>query len=380
MRFLMARATTTRVTTRIVPTIALIVIHALLATHVHADELDGRWTGDVELRASYFLERSTRVEIPTARASLVSPDGLRIGADVLLDSITSASIAQGAQSDELFTERRWALGLSVGRSHEVANDAVLDWTAFGRYSTENDYFASALGVDSQLAMAQRCSLLRFNATLVLDQIEKSSDAAFSKQLAGFSTRLSFEQVLTPTLTATVAWDVAYLDGFLANAYRTIAVPGEGRLAENHPDQRFRHAPSVQVRFHLPVSRTSFHLRVRGYDDSWDITAMTTEARIYQELGEHFIARVRYRLNDQTASFFADNRFRVPETNEHLVTADPKMIAFGTQELGIKLEWRLPFLAAIHLENAWFDLAFDRRWNDNRYGDAVLAQAGMRVGF
>lgn len=356
------------------------VAFLMFASVAQADEVDGRWNGDLELRGNYFLERSTRVVVPTARASLVSPTGLRIGADVLVDSITSASIAQGAASDELFTERRWGVGFSVGRAHEIASDVTLDWSLFGRYSFENDYFATTVGFDTMLALAQRCSMLRFNSTLILDRVEKTSDPSFRQPLRGVSLRFGYEQVLTPTVTATVAADVAYLDGFLANAYRSVAVPGEGRLAENHPNSRFRIAPSLQVRWHIPVSRTSLHLRVRGYDDTWDITAMTAEARIYQEVGEHFIARVRYRIYDQTMSYFADNNYFVPGSGEHLVTADPKMQSFGTQELGFKVEWRLPWLTGLHLENAWFDLSFDSRWNDNRYGNAVLAQAGMRIAF
>lgn len=360
----------------------LVLFSLVLATSavVRADELNARWSGDVELRANYFLERSTRVEIPTARASLVSPTGIRIGADVLLDSITSASIAQGVTDDALFTERRLAFGGSLGNSREIGNDATLDWTVFGRYSFETDYFATAAGFDALLSLAQHCSMLRINSTFITDRIEKRGDASFGHQLRGVSTRLSYEQVLTPTLTATVAADVAYLDGFLANAYRSVAVPGEGRLAENHPKQRFRIAPSLQVRWHIPLTRTSLHLRIRGYDDTFDITAMTAEARVYQELGEHFVTRLRYRMYDQTSSYFADNTFRVAGTREHLVTADPKMQGFGTQELGLKIEARLPWLSALHLEAAWFDVAFDYRWNDNRYGNAVLAQAGMRVPF
>jgi len=360
--------------------VAITTLFALFSATARADEVNARWSGDVELRGNYFLERSTRVVVPTARASFVSPTGLRIGADVLLDSITSASIAQGAQTDDLFTERRWSVGASVGRSEELAPDAILDWSVFGRYSLENDYFATAFGFDTLVALAQRCSMLRFNASLVSDRIEKTSDATFKEDLRGVSLRFAYEQILTPTITATVAADVAYLDGFLANAYRSVAVPGEGRLSENHPDDRWRVAPSVAVRWHIPLTRTSLHFRVRGYDDSWDITALTADARIYQEVGEHLITRVRYRSYNQTESYFADNTYRVPGTREHLVTADPKMQSFGTQELGLKFEWRLPFLRAIHLGDAWFDTAFDYRWNDNRYGDAVLAQAGMRIAF
>ncbi len=363
---------------RIVPAIVCLLI--AISGVARADEVDGRWNGDVELRAHYFLERSTRVVVPTARLGLVSPTGWRIGGDALIDSITSASIAQGAQTDELFTERRWSVGATFGRGHEIGSDANFDWNVFGRYSTENDYEATALGIDGLLSLADHCSMLRLNSSLILDRIEKTSDRTFREPLRGVSWRVSYEQVLSTTLIASLAWDFAYLDGFLANAYRTIAVPGEGRLSENHPDTRFRHAPSVQLRWHIPLTRTSLHLRARAYTDTWDIDAITTEARIYQELGEHFVARARYRFFDQNDSYFADNTYRVPGTGEHLVTADPKMERFGTQELGLKLEWRLPWLSEVSLGDAWFDLAFDYRWNDNRYGNAVLAQAGMRVPF
>src|SRR5262245_18136952 len=64
------------------------------APRVQADDATGTWTGSLEGRGNYYWERSTRVVVPAAKIKLAAPNGLRVGADYLVDVITSASIAQ----------------------------------------------------------------------------------------------------------------------------------------------------------------------------------------------------------------------------------------------------------------------------------------------
>src|SRR5688572_12402705 len=89
---------------------------------VRADELTGRWSGEVEGRGNYYYERSTRVMIPTGRIAIASPNGIRMHVDYLVDIITSASIPSGAVEDKLFTELRHGIGTGVGKRFDAGEN------------------------------------------------------------------------------------------------------------------------------------------------------------------------------------------------------------------------------------------------------------------
>ncbi|MFT5353063.1 MAG: hypothetical protein ACI9KE_000260, partial [Polyangiales bacterium] len=80
---------------------ALLALAGVLAfvPGAQADRASGTWTGDLQLRGNYYWERSTRVVAPSLSAGIVSPDGVRVGGEYLVDSITSASQAAGVLED-----------------------------------------------------------------------------------------------------------------------------------------------------------------------------------------------------------------------------------------------------------------------------------------
>ncbi|MCA9601775.1 MAG: DUF3570 domain-containing protein, partial [Myxococcales bacterium] len=180
-------------------------------------------------------------------------------------------------------------------------------------------------------------------------------------------------------TFSVGYDFGYLTGYLANPYRSVSL-GAAPLAEKHPNERLRHTLNGRFEYYLPGTRTALHAILRGYADSWNILAITPEARVYQEFGDTFMLRLRYRLYAQTRSFFQQSSY---DGTAKYYTADPKMTEFHNQLLGAQVVVPLAFLEHTALDFAWrasVDFSFDYLWSTNAFGNATIVQLGLVAPF
>lgn len=370
------------------------LVLSLLACPAEADRATGEWSGEAELRMNYYWETSTRVVAPLAALEVESPDGQRIGVDYLLDTITSASVAAGAITDVHFTELRHDVGLRAGQAFALSDDLELDLGVRGRYSYEPDYESRSAGVSATLSFNDRASLLSLDLGLLDDLVGKKlrganrmiggrdlSDRGTVGTLRVYSLGLRLSQVLSPVLVGELGYDLAYLDGFQANPYRSVSVAGVLR-DEAHPDTRTRHTLHGRLALYVRPTRSSLQVLYRAYVDDWDVAALTPELRLYQELGDLLQARLRYRYYTQTRAYFMKAPIRYAES-EPFVTSDPKMTEFHSHLLGLQLSLELEFLQDTFLDFASggsIDLSFERLWNTNRYGNAILSQAGFRMPF
>lgn len=381
--------------------LALGVLTLLLANAVRADETTGTWTGAVELRGNYYWERSTRVYAPAVHGELASPDGVLLSVDYLVDAITSASVAAGVNADVRFTELRHDLGVGAGYEFDVGNDATLLSTVRLRWSEEPDYSSRGITWSNQLALNDRSTLLTLNASYLFDDVRMrimggprmgiyDVDAMSTVEQTNpwdidfnvTALTLGVTQTLSPTLLLDVGYDFAYLDGYQNNVYRQVPVAGTPRV-ENHPRERIRHAIYARLAWYLPATRTSLQALYRAYVDSWDVAALTPEARIYQEITDLAQLRLRYRFYSQTQAYFyqADTSNYASEAT--FVTADPKMSAFHSHLVGLQLTLGLDFLDGSSLgfaRGGSIDFGVDYLWQTSRFGNAVIAQMGLRVPF
>jgi hypothetical protein len=371
------------------PLLALAV--ALIPAHAGADRASGTWTGLVETRGNYYWERSTRVMAPRASLDLESPTGVRLHADYLVDSITSASIAAGTQADVAFTEIRHEVGLGAGYEWDFG-DTQLDLGTSIRVSREPDYRSLGAGVTSALSLNERSTVFRFSVFGVRDRVEalirgfggvagELSDRGLQGHLNAMVTTLVWEQVLSPVLMVQVGYDFGWMWGYLQNPYRLVPISGFVE-AENHPDRRLRHTLTGRLAYYIRKTRTAVHAIYRTYVDSWNVAAINPEARVYQEVGAFTVLRGRYRHYNQTRSFF----YREPEDyslDDPYVTADPKMSRFHSHLAGAQVILKLAFLedSVFHFaRHATIDMSFDYIWNTNRFGNGVIAQMGFRMPF
>jgi len=372
------------------------VLAALLVTASLPAEAEAQrsWSGSAELRGNYYWERSTRVVAPELDLEVEAPEGTRLGASYLVDTITSASQAAGARTDRRFTEIRHDVTLVAGHELDLGW-GHLDLSLNGRYSYEPDYQSVGGGAIGKLSLNERSTVLRLGASYIHDTVgmvlrganrvaggRDLSDRGTQGTLDALVFNLGLEQVLTPRLTLAVGYDLGLAYGYQHNPYRTVGIDGGAPVPESHPDQRTRHNAHARLAWYIPDTGTALHAMYRAYLDDWDIAALTPEGRIYQELGDLLMLRLRYRYYTQTAAFFVkpEGQYTGEET---YLTVDPKMTEFHTHLLGTMLLVRLEFLEQSPLELMWestLEFTFEYIWNTNSYGDGIIAQAAVRVPF
>jgi hypothetical protein len=209
-------------------------------------------------------------------------------------------------------------------------------------------------------------------THVRDTISSNVDPNFDETLRGVMASAAVERLIGPRIVLHVSYGLAYLEGFLGNAYRR-ALVGPLPFPEMHPRQRVRHNAAATLRVFVTETNTALHLSYRAYLDSWNIAALTPELRIYQHFGERLMLRLRYRYYTQTASYFFRRSY--PAGWQGYVTNDPKMAPLQTHTAGLAVELRLPWLG-----QGWFDFGLDRYVSSSVFGDGVIASTGLRMGF
>lgn len=351
------------------------------------------WRGGVELRGNYYWETSTRVVAPEIRGRVQTPIGLEVSGGYLLDAITSASIAAGVIADIRFTETRHQGTLGVGQEFDLG-DVQMRLDLGGRISSEPDYFARALSLGSTWALNQRNTIIGLSVGYIHDDVSSVlrgdsrvgggrdlSNRGSVGTLQGWNSSLTLTQNLSPEWLFSVGYDFVHNWGYLQNPYRAVMVQGVLR-PEDHPDERTRHSAYGRLAWGISATRSSLQLLYRAYVDDWRIGAINPEFRYYQELGEHITTRLRYRFYAQSASYFYQNpdQYTVDAT---LVTADPKMSQFESHLVGLNTRLQLAFLENSFLDfmhRGSFDLTFEYLVQNNRFGNAVIAQVGLDLPF
>jgi hypothetical protein len=301
----------------------------------------------VTVRGAYFREASTRVVQPMVQATKTLPGGFDLNGHFLVDAISSASIAQGAITDEVFSEERYEGSLALGFTHDLLHVA-----AFARYSREPDYFSKTGGVSASYEVWERSGTVAFNLAVTHDDIQPRPPLV-PRDLDVWFAGLSYAQILTPTTLAQVGYELYRLSGFAGNPY--ISHPNLGR--EDLPEKRLRHAVSLKLAQYLPALTLGAQVHYRFYfdqeslfrSDPWGMTAHTLEGRLYKSLGRHVDLRLSYRYHLQgQADFWCNSRADIgcygmmPEYHSW----DVKFGGLTTHLPELKVIWDLHLLAEV----------------------------------
>ena len=359
----------------------------------------------VTVNGNYYREESTRVLSPEVRVTKDAPDErFTVGAAYLLDAVSSASIAAGAQQatggDNVFTElRHEATGTVASR--------LDDWQlgGFFRYSTETDWESRSLGasvsrdflqrslnfgvsyaynfdrvyriLDSTGRRRQWCGGAIENDPEVRDECSDGGVGFESNLLQTHYLQLNYSHAVHPTLLLLGTFEYANVGGPQDNPYRGGQLPGVDW--EVHPLRRNRYTLWLGTRWHIPKGRTTFEPRYRYYVDDWGIQGHAPELRAHFRVTKHFLLRLRYRFYAQTKAFFWTGMVHSGETGEctrddvdACASADPKMSAFRSHTPGIQLTYELDRLAQLRglhwLEGGWVEATYNYVRQTNRYGD------------
>jgi hypothetical protein len=338
----------------------------------------------VLVRGNYYREISTRVLQPMVATSVDVPDErFTIGAEYLLDAITSASIATGTQAvtggDRTFTESRHEAVVRLG-------SRLGPWTLGSsfRFSTETDYEARGLGATVAREVFDRAGTISVGYAYNFDRVYQITgqngqrapwcgggfvdDCAVRRPgerannlLQSHYLSLGYAHAVTPKLLLQTSLELADARGPQDNPYRALLILNS--FPESHPRVRQRLSWTLSPRWHLPRARLTFDPRYRYYADDWGIAAHAIDGRVHVRATRHLRFRARYRYYTQSAAdFWRDDGIYTGEAGE-LRSADRKMDDWYSNTVGGQLTWHLDGLAQ---RSGW-------RWAEGAFVQATYNQ-------
>ncbi|MEZ4403454.1 MAG: DUF3570 domain-containing protein [Kofleriaceae bacterium] len=336
--------------------------------------------GDLTLRTVYYKERATRVEQPMVDGRFDVGDHGSVDGHLLVDAITSASVAAGADGAG-FSERRVEGGLGYAHTFGRLTAGIT-----GRYSSEPDYTSSFVTARLQAELAQKNFTLAVVGGVGTDEVTNAGAPPLVPRIRGaldaYLVSASVTQLLGATTLASVTYDLSYLDGFQQNPYRMV-VAGGTVVGERHPTTRLRQAIAARVRRYLPATSTTVIAGYRLYRDDWGVVAHTPELRVVQEAGDTMDVALGYRLHHQRgADFWSESYASADPMTQPYLTADGKLATMTTQALAVTFGVTG---ATFGWDDRWAavrgELRVEYYLQDNRYfGNAGIAHAALTIPF
>ena len=342
----------------------------------------------IVLRGNYYREQSTRVLAPVVYVEKDVPDErFTVGAEYLLDAVTSASIGAGAAAvtggDFLFTEFRHETTLRLA-------SRLRNWQlgGFFRYSTESDWISRSFGVSLARDVFGRAGNVSVSYTGNFDSVNKifagrvlphNSTGDTNLQQVNFL-GLGYTHALTPRLLGGVLAEGIHATGPQDNPYRQV----RDGLPETHPLLRRRGALSGFLRYAVPKTPLVLEPRYRFYGDDWGIVAHAIDLRAHVRFLKRVLFRARYRYYTQTGATFWSADGYYPAEAEFR-SADPKMSKFHSHtpggELTIELDGLARRVRGLHwLRGAWVQATYNHVFQTNRFGNARLGSLAFSVPF
>ena len=342
------------------------------------------------MRGNYYREDSTRVLAPVVYVEKDVPDErFTVGAEYLLDAVTSASIGAGAAAvtggDFLFTEFRHETTVRVA-------SRLRNWSlgGFFRYSTESDWISRSFGASVARDVFGRAGSVSVSYAGNIDSVNKifagrvlphNSTGDTNLQQVNFL-GLGYSHALTPRLLGGVLAEGIHATGPQDNPYRQV----RDGLPETHPLLRRRGALSGYLRYAVPKTPLVLEPRYRFYGDDWGIVAHAIDLRAHVRFLKRVILRARYRFYSQSGAYFWAEDGYYPATAIYR-TADPKMTRFHSHTPGAELTIELDGLAtripALHfLRGAWIQATYNHVIvsENYRFGNARLGSVAFSVPF
>ncbi len=346
-----------------------VAVVALAAAPAWAD-------GELSMRGVYYKERATRVIQPMLDGLFEVGDHGTADAHVLVDAITSASVAAG-NDGTYFTERRVEGGGGYVREVDLYKVG-----ASVRYSSEPDYTSMFFGVRGAVELFDRNLAVTASANLGKDSMSNAGAPPMVPRLEDdLSTVLGsigLAQLLGRDMVASLTYDVSRLEGQQANLYRSVIAAGM-QVAERHPDRRTRHAVAATFKWFVPSTMTTLIAGYRRYHDSWDLDAHTPEVRVIQDVGDGTAFSVRYRYHRQDKATFYQPRY--DSSTLEFLSDDIKLSAFDSHTMAAALELSGDVLGFTgRLGEMRGQIVIEYIDQNNRFGNALVAHAALTVPF
>jgi len=280
-----------------------------------------------------------------------------LSANYYLDMVSSASIDVVTTASPYTEERKQG---SLGVTYLYGN--TLMNVGYTR-SDESDYAANSLNFSVSQDMFGQMTTVTLGYALGWDEVGKSNDPEFSRDVDRQQYSLAVTQIVTRSLIMSFAFDAITDEGFLNNPYRSVRYLAADQPAgyqfepEVYPNTRTSGAGSITARYRLPW-RAALHGSYRYFSDTWGIESHTGEIGYVHpwKHGITFSTRYRHYTQDQ-ADFYAD---LFPRSNaQNFMGRDKELSTFQSATIRAGVSWEFVSDGWSVVEKGSLNLFWDR---------------------
>jgi uncharacterized protein DUF3570 len=378
---------------------------SLLCGAARADDVDADILGDdtgwkleeTRARVSAFVQRGQGYQsawgsVPgpgSEDAWIVEPqlafrvrqsDELRHDVRLGIDIVTAAS----PDAVDLITEasRVTEAGMIDITTTYAADDT--DYSAHYGTDLEEHFKSFFMGVDILWHVAEDNTLVRLGGNVVADFFDPITIRGRDFGLATRGTvdvELAFSQLLSPTTIFDADYMLAFQGGVLETTYNSVPqlhatdtpprAYGYVRTNEKMPDDRYRHALSVRLAQHIPITHSTLKGSYRFYADTFGLFGHTAEIDLRQYLGPWLALRGSYRLHVQNGVEFYMS-LAPTDLDEENRTADSDLAPFIAREVGAQVVFYRGRAPAAVRDDDTIDASYSYYWRTNDLHVHVLS--------
>jgi hypothetical protein len=364
--------------------------------------------GGAQAQGPWHLGLDTLVYGDTDDVLVVSPqasvrrelddDGGEVGARMVVDTISAASVDVVSHATSRFNEIRYEGDLSISK-------------AFGdhlpslgyRGSVEPDYVSHGFhaGLRSRLGSPDSVMSLGYGVTFDTVGRHGTSFDNFSESLVSHAAEVGLTQVLGPESLLRAVYALTVQSGFMEKPYRHVplfdqagidraAADGvaldldgferyslDARPPEEVPDLRIRHALALRAMHFIEAIDGSLRLDYQIYLDDWGLVAHALEPGVHLRLADAWRLAGFGRLYLQSAASFWQGRYVLsqPDRIPRYRSVDRDLSGYLALTGGARIEWEPePFALYLQASVTW------TRYDDFMFLDQLVAfvgQAGVR---
>ncbi len=276
----------------------------------------------------YEDDDQTTVVTSLVDASANVGPNVSLGAHMLVDSISSASVDVVSAATPSFNENRYEAG---GRAalRSGGNELGLGYIR----SVENDWASHAFSASFGRDFANKNTRAELAFGYVRNAVGRSADQSFHRRLDAYQGTASVTQLLDTRSLVALGYTLQRNDGFQSSPYRYVLTSDRQFAApETHPDTRMRHALALSGQRHV-LDASSVEVTYRLYRDDWGVLSHTAGLSLLTAFGDHTDLRLRARLYRQGAADFWQQSYARPM---RFLSSDRELSTFWDALGGLKL--------------------------------------------
>ncbi len=294
--------------------------------------------GTATVRSAIYADSdSTLVATNIVDAEVAATKELRVGAHVLIDQVSSASVDVVTAATGRFDETRWEGGFRGDYALPRKMDLDVGYVS----SMENDWRSHAVQVGLSKRLAQDNATLRLSYGGVANRVGRSGDPNFSDSMSVHTGQVGLTQLIDPESLVSVTYFVQRASGFQSSPYRFAATQDLLMVVpESHAATRVRHAASLDYRRYLS-SQAALTASYRLYLDDWGVMSHTASVRGRYVPSDAWSLEAWSRGYTQSAADFYEWRYA---RAQRYMSNDRELSTFWDVSLGGKAEWQQGDLA------------------------------------